>query len=828
MHKRLIISLLSLFFLSVFILSFSIGQEDSPEYILNGTSEGGEINKSSWNLTERGIDFDLYLTDEINSSYYMELSSYPINYFNGSEFEPINTTIVSSGCEYNYCVRKGVYFADFYEDYNPSGMIKFNNNGTNVIYTPISLTYYNGSTEQVIANTTENTNGYANDNIFIYSSIFGSGFDLEYNYMNNILKEDFIITNISALPAPNLTGEVYLNLNFKMSTSDEVYVGVENETGDIVFNAFEENSTEYNLSMVKGVNFNENKVYYILKPYVADANQSQQRISYTLSSVSGNKVISIVTPYSWLNDSTRQYPVIIDPSTGNENASTDYNIWKVIYPNGTISQWQYGSSTPTVPVLSTGNFWSFGLNRYKRAIVRFPLSSTARNILLSATSYDGFYIELYDLLEYANSSNDNLQIGVIDQNYPRSLTPTTNRDLDDLFNKTDDISAGSNIWQNRIWPLSNPQVNTVNVLHAIGIESDAVITNVVNNNESFIIGLSGFQTSGITNEVQYRGVPASQDSPKLSIGYICNNQPAPSCESCLNQGSGLSCDCEGECSASASYCVGTNATNAICSSSCASNGQYSPTGVSCCSGLQWSSSTHICSSSGSSCPIPNGSGPNCDCDNDNECPAGYYCHQQAGYDPCLQRQFCNGTIQVKAFDSHENPINGVKVYLNSTLQGTTNSGGYRDLAVNNVACGALNNIETKCSDNTFCDSGNIAIDYNGENDTIQFDCSICTANNKDLFISQGDIILNYSESGSISQVNVSVDVHSQNHNVNNLKVRFNLIGKDGLIKDTETNTINIAPNTIVSTSTSLTSNPDKVIYVTIQVDQNNEVNDDPK
>ena len=95
------------------------------------------------------------------------------------------------------------------------------------------------------------------------------------------------------------------------------------------------------------------------------------------------------------------------------------------------------------------------------------------------------------------------------------------------------------------------------------------------------------------------------------------------------------------------------------------------------------------------------------------------------------------------------------------MQGTTNSGGYRDLAVNNVACGALNNIETKCSDNTFCDSGNIAIDYNGENDTIQFDCSICTANNKDLFISQGDIILNYSESGSISQVNVSVDVHSQ-------------------------------------------------------------------
>lgn len=826
MRKSVIFLSLSLLLLSVFILTLTIAEEDPGEDILNGTGFASELNRSGWNLTDRGIDFDLYLVNETNSTYYIELASEPINYFNSSAFDPINTTLVSTGCDYDYCVRKGVYFADFYDNYNQNGMIKFYHNGSNIIYTPISLTYYNGSTEQVIANASVNVTGYVNGSSFLYPSIFGSGLDLKYTYMNNLLKKEMAILNNSILPQPNLTGTVYLNINFEFNTSASIYVGEENETGNIIFSPLAEDTIETNISMLKGVNSEGNDSYFILKPIVFDSNESSQRLTYVVNSLSENKIISITIPFAWLNDSSRVYPMAIDPDTSTENARSDYYIWKHVWTNGTIATWGYGSSTSTVPILSTGNFFGLGQNRYKRAIVTYAVSSTARSILRSATSYEGFTVELYDHLEYASSADDDLRIGVIDEHYPRDLAPRTPRDLDDLFNKTDDISAGSSIWTNRWWLVTNPIVNAMNVIfNPAGTEGNAVITNVINNNESFIIGLSGFQTAGVTNEVQYRGVAHSQDKPRLSIRYTCTNR-ANICDACLDQANGASCDCRGECTGN--YCWGTNSTNAVCSSSCATNGQYAAELASCCSGLTWDSGTKQCSTGAPSCPNgKDGSNQYCECDTDNDCPAGQYCHQQAGYDPCLQRQFCNGTIQVKTLTSQNSPISGVKVYLSSNLQGTTNSGGFRDIQVNNVSCGAANNIEVKCSDNTLCGSGNVAIDYNGENDAIQFDCSVCRTD-EDLFISQSDVNTNYSESGQTTTVGVFADVHSQNKNVNGLKVRFNLIGTDGLIKDTETNTINIAPNTIVSTNATLSSNPDEVIYVTVQVDPDNQVSEDPK
>src|SRR3989344_1264657 len=700
MRKRVILIGLSLLFLFVFILTFVIAEGDPVEDALNGTGYATEINRSGWNLTGRGIDFDLYLINETNSTnftYTIEIAPEPINYFNGSDYVPINTTIISNGCNYDYCVRKGVYFADFRDDYNPSGMIRFYYNGSEVIYTPISLTYYNGSTEQIIANASTEVTGYSNGSTFEYPSIFGSGFDLSYTYMNSMLKEELILSNNSIFPQPNLMGEVYLNINFEFNTSDVVYVGQENESGSIVFSSLEEDTAVTNIGMLKGVNSEGNDSYFILKPAVFDSNESRQWISYTVSSLGSNNLVSIVTPYSWINDSTRIYPIIIDPTTSAEVGYRDYELRKWYHVSG-ATLFEYFPYPQLI--LSVGNS-VFNGDRYYRSHVRWRISSYARQLLSTAQSWDGFTVGLYSLYT-SNSNYDDLLITVIDEDYPTTLTPTTNRTIDNLFNKTRQTSANTNVW-NIGWRFFDQTVggHVMTILAGTQPYVPAILNNVLNNNEEFVVGLSGwYENSGTDSLIQYAGLGDTQGRrPTLGIVYTCNNRVGL-CDLCLNQELGFSCECSGECNSISGtrYCKGSTVNTLVCSSSCATNGQYASESSSCCSGLSWSSTTKQCSSA-PSCPIPDGSGPNCDCDNDNECPSGMYCHQRAGYDSCELRQFCNGSIQVRTVNSQQQPLNGIKVYFDTTLQGTTNSGGYRDLIVNNVSCGASNNIEAKCSDN---------------------------------------------------------------------------------------------------------------------------------
>ena len=61
MRKRVILIGLSLLSLSALILTFVVAEGDPVEDALNGAGTATTFNQSSWNLTERGIDFDLFL-----------------------------------------------------------------------------------------------------------------------------------------------------------------------------------------------------------------------------------------------------------------------------------------------------------------------------------------------------------------------------------------------------------------------------------------------------------------------------------------------------------------------------------------------------------------------------------------------------------------------------------------------------------------------------------------------------------------------------------------------------------------------------------------------
>jgi len=158
------------------------------------------ISYSTLNLTNKSLHSNTYY-NETGNYYVLELHPSPINYHNGSTFVSINRTVVSENCEFDYCVKKGLYHADFKNSSTADSTVKFASNGSNISYTPRELKYVNNTDEELISNV-QAVQGNANGSSFTYSNIYGSGFDILYDYRNILLKETLRIENESILPAP--------------------------------------------------------------------------------------------------------------------------------------------------------------------------------------------------------------------------------------------------------------------------------------------------------------------------------------------------------------------------------------------------------------------------------------------------------------------------------------------------------------------------------------------------------------------------------------------------------------------------------------------------
>lgn len=263
------------------------------------------ISYKSLDLTNRSLYSNRYYNSTGNY-YVLEISPIPINYNNGSEFVPINTTILSENCEFDYCVRKGLYYADFKNSSTENDTVKFLYNESNISYTPLELKYVNGSDEELISNV-QQVQGSANGSSFTYSGIYGSGFDLEYSYRNVLLKETLQIGSKTDLPTPTLQNPD-LKLAFKFLKDDSVQDKKNNITWDEV-------STLKVSGRVDIVDSENNTLFYLLSPHAVDDNNSILKLNYTFENIGGDLIVSVSVPYSWLSNESRVYPISIDPSS---------------------------------------------------------------------------------------------------------------------------------------------------------------------------------------------------------------------------------------------------------------------------------------------------------------------------------------------------------------------------------------------------------------------------------------------------------------------------------------------------------------------------------
>ena len=93
--------------------------------------------------------------------------------------------------------------------------------------------------------------------------------------------------------------------------------------------------------------------------------------------------------------------------------------------------------------------------------------------------------------------------------------------------------------------------------------------------------------------------------------------------------------------------------------------------------------------------------------------------------PC--RSVCTGKADV-AIDNKKGIIFNYSVNVNNVLNGTTNVAGLYTINFNNAWCGDTQIIDVYCSNNQSkkCEQKTTSMDFNGDNDSIVFNCNICS------------------------------------------------------------------------------------------------------
>ena len=238
-------------------------------------------------------------------------SSESMNYYNGTDYAPINITFIQD-CEqgYDYCVETGIYQAQFKSSSAGTNVAKYILENSSVSYTPYKL-QYTGNNKQSLISNSQNVDGFADENKFTYPELYGEGFDLSFTYQTTRLKEELIIDDEDDLPNPpnNLGNNPQLSLEFKIRIDN---LDAENHNTKVKWNKVDDFTVD---GQVNFKDANNVTLFFLPQAYAYDSAGERIDLIYTFKKAGINLFVSIKTPYSWLEDDDREYPVYIDPTT---------------------------------------------------------------------------------------------------------------------------------------------------------------------------------------------------------------------------------------------------------------------------------------------------------------------------------------------------------------------------------------------------------------------------------------------------------------------------------------------------------------------------------
>lgn len=262
--------------------------------------------------TEERIERGLNWEKSINIDKTKTLKVYPgiINFFNGTDVINLNTTLnKSSDPLFNYAVENGFYKAFFKEDPTSGQVVKYVKDNVETTFQPMALNYRNALNMIEQISMPKGVKGTPQKNNFIYPNIYGAGLSLQYLYLPTSLKEELVIDSFSSLPVPSkfITDQVNetLDLDFVFATNAQKII-IERSEWDM--------KTEIITSSIEIKDSSGNLLYSFSNPIAYDSSGEIQQLTFQLKKSGSSLFISVKIPYSWLNDTSRVYPIFIDPS----------------------------------------------------------------------------------------------------------------------------------------------------------------------------------------------------------------------------------------------------------------------------------------------------------------------------------------------------------------------------------------------------------------------------------------------------------------------------------------------------------------------------------
>ncbi len=293
--------------LMIFI-AFAISYADSCNYQLNQTA-------SKWN-------YDIYsdsnhicrdnLIADGGIRRFKNITTGNLQLVNGTYIEGDFNNWYSSE-NYTTAVFTGEYRILIQKNFSRDEPVLFYRNQTNETWFKFyfnNIGYEDLNSSSKIADK-NNVNGTAYQNQFKWNNAFGSGIDLAYVYGMDQLYKNLTISNLSNLPSPNASetdsGNTYFFLKMKIKRSDDIRIWIDNslwnESADLItsypiyFKSFPANITLFHIPTIQAY----------------DSSGSSTIGNIAMRKAGGNIFLLIRTDYSWINSSSRIYPIWIDP-----------------------------------------------------------------------------------------------------------------------------------------------------------------------------------------------------------------------------------------------------------------------------------------------------------------------------------------------------------------------------------------------------------------------------------------------------------------------------------------------------------------------------------
>lgn len=287
-------------------------------------------------LNERGPDWNDYINPD--GSHTRKIYTGLKNYKNGNRYEPIDTTIVEDKGAFK--VEKGAYKVHWSNSNN------FNFKKDNYFFTYLGNKVSQGKSKRDLGSFRE-VKGQKDKNKLTFKDVSPS-IDVEYIYYPNLLKENIILKK-----APDMPDDLNDTLDFSgfVKYSDELDIWANGAKQDGSF------STPGAIEFRAGGNIE----FTLPAPIIEDSNNSIVPGAYKLVKENGKTLLIVKVPYNWLINSSRVYPVIVDPSISIRNSADTF-----------VNSLYYNTNYGRKDYLEIQSYFASN----SRVLLRFPLTSS--------------------------------------------------------------------------------------------------------------------------------------------------------------------------------------------------------------------------------------------------------------------------------------------------------------------------------------------------------------------------------------------------------------------------------------------------------------------